>query len=80
MQGANPALEFGKEMERRHRDQTHKIDDWNQYPNSRKDKVQNDYLNKELPKNQWATKMDMRNDKRDEFDMPHPEFKDIEPK
>ena len=45
MQGSDPVLEYGKEMERRYQDQTHKIDDWNQYPNSKFDKVQNDYHN-----------------------------------
>ena len=61
-----------EEEERRVHDVLHQIDDWNQYPNTRQPRVQNDYLNKELASRGGPNV-------GDEAPMPHKEFKNVEP-
>ena len=63
-----------EEEERRERDLTMKIDDWNEYPNPRQPKVQNDYLNMKGDKHLSLPNVG------DEAPAPHKEFKQVEPK
>ena len=62
-----------EEEERKERDLTMKIDDWNEYPNKRQPKVHNDYLDMKGPKHLSLPNVG------DEFAAPHKEFKNVEP-
>ena len=63
-----------EEEARRERDLTMQIDDWNEYPNKRFAKVQNDYLNMKGEKHLSFPNVG------DEAPAPHKEFKKVEPK
>lgn len=63
-----------EEEERKERDLTMKIDDWNEYPNPRQPKIQNDYLNMKGDKHLSLPNVG------DEAPAPHKEFKLVEPK
>ena len=63
-----------EEEARRERDLTMQIDDWNEYPNKRFAKVQNDYLNMKGEKHLSFPNVG------DEAPAAHKEFKKVEPK